>query len=73
MEAHSAHLAGAFDFCDSRYLHRFSHVTGSAGVTSVSTTAYKPSLGREWVILLGFPPDMYPSSNWGGYLRCSHR
>ena len=26
-------------------------------------------LGREWVIILGFPPVMYLSSNWGGYLR----
>jgi len=29
-------------------------------------------LGREWVIILGFQPVVYPYSNWGGYLRCSH-
>ena len=44
VEARLAHLGGAFDFCDSRYLHRFSQpMTGSVGhfrtQCLVSTTA----------------------------------
>jgi len=26
-------------------------------------------LGCEWVIIFGFPPVVYASSNWGRYLR----
>jgi len=26
----------------------------------------------EWVVILGFSPVMYTSSNWGGCLHCSH-
>ena len=26
----------------------------------------------EWIIIQGFPEIIYPSSNWGGYLHCSH-
>jgi len=31
-----------------------------------------PRLRCELVIMLGFPPIVYPSSNLGGHLRCSH-
>ena len=33
---------------------------------------YMQCFGCGCVIMLGFPPIVYPSSNWRGYLRCSH-
>jgi len=33
---------------------------------------YVQYLRGKCVIMLGFPPVMYQSSNGGGYLRCSH-
>ena len=29
-------------------------------------------LGRDLVVIFGVPSVVYPSSNWDGYLRCSH-
>ena len=41
-------------------------------ISATRCSCYTVYLGREWVIILVFPSVVYPSSNWGGYLRCSH-
>jgi len=28
--------------------------------------------GRKWIIMLRYPPVMYPTSNWGMYLPYYH-
>ena len=37
-------------------------------ISTIRCSCYMQCLGCEWVIILGFPSVMYPSSNWDGYL-----
>ena len=42
------------------------------GDSATPCSCYVQCLGREWIIILGFPPVVCPSSNWAGCLCCSH-
>ena len=41
-------------------------------ISATCSLCYIQCLRCEWVIISGFPPLMYPSSNWSRYLHCSH-
>ena len=41
-------------------------------ISATSCSCYMQCLGREYLVILGFPPVVCLSSNWGWYLHCSH-
>ncbi len=49
------------------------HNNNGRFVITLHCVDFSPNEGcRQWIILLEFPPVVYPSSNWDGYVRYYH-